>query len=76
MQYLSSEAPRASNSYTVTAEPTLNIRDTPNGSKVGKLRHGDQVDVFTIEKDAAGIRWAEITSGWVMADFLQATDDE
>lgn len=52
----------------------LNIRQSPNGKIVGKLRNGTRVVVHDYDYDRKGRPWAYVTSnrgaGWVFREFI------
>lgn len=54
---------------TVTADPRLNLRKTPNGTIIGSLENGSRVWVLSIQYDANDNEWAEVRAsadiyGW------------
>lgn len=60
-------------SYFSIGSP-LNIRQSPNGKIVGKLRNGTRVVVHDYDYDRKGRPWAYVTSnrgaGWVFREFI------
>lgn len=54
---------------TVKVNTTLNIRNKPNGTKVGSLKNGDEVEIFDYQNG-----WFKIgTDKWVSADYIHNT---
>ena len=68
------------------ADPTntpLNVRTSPNGHIVGKLKNGDIVSILDRSSDRSGKAWAYVGSGkdnrpigWVYRDFLACDDTQ
>jgi hypothetical protein len=57
---------------TVT-DPTgtpLNIRNSPNGQVVGKIRNGKKVKMLSLTFDNQGKPWVNIGRGWVLREFI------
>ena len=57
--------------YVATQSANLNVRSTPNGTKIGSLAKGTKVNVVEVNGD-----WSKITSpvnGWVSSQYLSAT---
>jgi Bacterial SH3 domain len=61
---------------TVTPGDVLNLRDAPNGSRLGSLPDGTHVNITADPVSAGGRQWAQVNSlagsGWVATDFLAA----
>lgn len=65
----------------VVSDPTgtpLNIRATPNGRVVGKLKNGAVVFVSTYSGDAQDRSWSQVkltrkgaAKGWVLSEYLE-----
>lgn len=54
---------------TVKVNTTLNIRNKPNGTKVGSLKNGDEVEILDYQNG-----WFKIgTDKWVSADYIHNT---
>ena len=49
---------------TVTGTDTLNVRKTPDGTIVGKLKKGDKVEILE-RKTVAGREWGRYSGGWI-----------
>jgi N-acetylmuramoyl-L-alanine amidase len=70
--------PNITSSTTSTTSPiknivkvntTLNIRNKPNGTKVGSLKNGDEVEIFDYQNG-----WFRVgTDKWVSADYIHNT---
>lgn len=63
--------PSAALAAPATATTAVNVRDTPNGAIVDRLRSGEQVDV----RECRSNNWCFVTrsnrsSGWVSAQYL------
>ena len=53
----------------VKVNTTLNVRNKPNGTKVGSLKNGDEVEIFDYQNN-----WFKIgTDEWVSADYIHNT---
>lgn len=53
----------------VRVNTTLNVRNKPNGDKVGSLRNGDEIEVLSYQNG-----WYKIANNqWVSADYVQST---
>lgn len=60
----------------VAARDGLNVRNAPNGDKVGAIPFAEQVAVQDT-KNAGNYKWAKIgTNRWVAEDFLSTTQPE
>lgn len=51
---------------TVKVNTTLNVRNKPNGTKVGSLKNGDEVEIFDYKENYFKIG----TDRWVSADYI------
>lgn len=62
--------PVVTSTYTryVNAKIGLNVRNAPNGAKVGALANGAQVTVY----ETSG-SWSRIAQGWVSSNYLVTT---
>lgn len=49
---------------TVTGTDTLNIRKTPDGAIVGKLKRGEKVEILE-QKNVNGRAWGRCSKGWI-----------
>ena len=49
---------------TVVGTDTLNIRSTPDGKIVGKLKEGDKVEILE-QKMVSGRNWGKCSKGWI-----------
>ena len=57
--------------YVATQSANLNVRNNPNGAKIGSLAKGTTVNVVEVKGD-----WSRITSpvnGWVSSQYLSAS---
>lgn len=67
--YDNSEAVSSGINNTVKVDTTLNIRNRPNGTVVGKLKNGDSVDILDYQDG-----WFKIGSDqWVSANYIHST---
>jgi len=62
--------------YTVTAEPSLNVRDNPKGAVVARLKAGTTVYVFERYTDEDGAAWSKLDEGWVMSQYIAEVEDD
>ncbi len=54
---------------TVKVNTTLNVRNKPNGTKVGSLKNGDEVEILDYQNN-----WFKIgTDRWASADYIHNT---
>lgn len=72
----------AQNKMCFVTDPTdsaLNVRDSPNGRKINRLRNGRQVYIQEISHDSKGRPWAYIAGyykghwrnwGWVYRELI------
>lgn len=70
----------ASTQTCKVTDPTstpLNVRATPNGKIIGKLKNGTKVEVLGYEFDERGRAWALVINakthkriGWVFREFI------
>ena len=51
---------------TVKVNTTLNVRNKPNGTKIGSLKNGDEVEIFDYKENYFQIG----TDRWVSADYI------
>jgi hypothetical protein len=55
-------------------KPPLNVRQSPNGTKIGALRNGTQVEAGITQTDEKNNTWINIRSGklngWVIASSI------
>jgi cell wall-associated NlpC family hydrolase len=72
-----------SSTYKVDSDVGVNVRDTPNGNRVGGLMNGTQVTKLDDDPvDAGGHVWVKVSSndpsitGWVASDFLTEVSDK
>lgn len=49
----------------VKANGGLNVRNAPNGTKIGAILNGTKVTVYEVDKN-----WSKIDQGWVCSDYL------
>lgn len=57
--------------YVATKSAKLNVRDNPNGNKIGSLKKGTQVNVTNVNGE-----WSKINNpmhGWVSSNYLSST---
>lgn len=73
IEYLSNQPPTDPTEY-VTNAGKVNVRKTPGGDMVRKLERGETVTVTGWMTDKDGTEWANIGDGYVMAEFLEASE--
>lgn len=59
--------------YTVTAKPTLNVRDkrsTIKGKVIARLKTGTEIELKNVKKNSVGNTWGEIAAGKWKGNFL------
>ena len=62
--------------YTVTASPSVNVRDYPKGSLVCRLKTDATVYVFERAIDEDGVEWSKLDEGWVKSEYITEADDD
>jgi hypothetical protein len=57
-------------------KPPLNVRQSPNGKKIGSLRNGTVVMIGSAQVDRKNMKWIQVSSekpslqGWVISSSL------
>jgi hypothetical protein len=57
-------------------KPPLNVRKSPNGTKIGTLRNGTVVMIGSTQVDRKNLKWVQVSSdkprleGWVISSAL------
>lgn len=71
---VASNAPDASpSSRGIVTASALNLRSAPNGTIIGSLQNGTQLQIYSRDGDWMSIRAADGRSGYVHANFVRIT---